>query len=326
MYALEVAALSKALWSVRLAFALIAAASAASPGTASAEPVNSLLCSLEPFGAPPDTSRTFFLGTALPDTVAVHSAPARLRLPRGELAEPVWGQEIRVERIAGPGARAIKAGDVVVVIPWGYGADCRTERWWGSAHFAEPGQTGLYRITLRERELWMGGRPTFDAKYANFEPYPHASGYRRFERSDGRASRVFDPDYALTPEQLFEVFQRVAGEDVTRTRNALLEWAETRPDLASRYPMPEMLWYARSDARRETRGPVAPDGGETCDGDFDGAFLGAIVGAVPGLLVSLDAPPEHGNGGPLLMLAGAIVGFWGGLAYDSMDCDEAGRP
>lgn len=311
--------------SVSLVLALIASTAVVFKAASPADSMGPL-CSLEPFGAPPDSGATFFLGTALPDTVAVRSAPAGHGFPLEDPADPVWGQEVRIERIAGSGARVIEPGEVVVVVPWGYGTDCRPERWWGSGRFAEPGKTGLYRIALRERELWVDGRPTFDAKYANFEPYPHASGYGTFRRADGKASRSFDLDYALTPEQVFEVFQRVARDDVTRTRNALLEWAESRPDLASRYPMPEMLWYARLDARRETRDPVAPDGAGTCDGDFDGAFLGAIVGVVPGLLVSLDAPPEYGNGGPLLMLVGAIAGFWGGLAYDSMDCEEAGRP
>lgn len=61
---------------------------------------------------------------------------------------------------------------------------------------------------------------------------------------------------------------------------------------------------------------------EACDSDLEGAVIGTFVGMVPGILRMLS---ERQGGealvpGVVLMTAGGFLGFWAGLAIDSLDC------
>lgn len=239
-------------WAFVLLGALLLPGTGPRPGAQGAEPTGPR-CSVEPMGAPPTTASTFFLGVPQPDTVTV------ARHPEGLPGDGrTHGQRVEILRIARPGSTDVGVGSTVIVVPWDYGADCRILPWGGSAAFLEPGRTGLYRLSLRERPFWAGGTPTFDATFASYEPYPWGSGFRHdFERSDGARSVEFDPDFALSAEALFEVFREVARKDEFATREALLDWADRHPDSAGRYPISKMTRYAKMRRANEAARSVA---------------------------------------------------------------------
>lgn len=215
----------------------IAGSSVPTPGSGRSE----VLCSIDPMGGPPTTKSSFFLGIARPDTVHVPRHPEGLP---GEAA--LHGQRIEVLRAGGAAAGTATPGDAVVVVPWDYGADCKPLPRRGSARFAEPGTVGLYLVSLRDPEWWIEGTPTFDARFADYHPYPWGRGFR-FEvpRVEGRRWDAFDDAQILSAEALFEVFLAVARPDRAATAAALLEWVESRPDLAARYPISGMVRHAR---------------------------------------------------------------------------------
>lgn len=60
-----------------------------------------------------------------------------------------------------------------------------------------------------------------------------------------------------------------------------------------------------------------------CDSDLDGALYGTLAGAAPGLLWVITSPEGEARLVPTIaMMGGAFIGFWAGLAIDSIGCEE----
>ena len=128
-----------------------------------AEPVHALnLCSkVPPFGQRLP-GWDFMIGTATSDTLL--AGPGSVAIDRRQvrdpsnLIRPVYGQAVDIERI-GPRHDGLPPNVTkVVLVPWGYGADCSPLPWAGSTRWVEPGTRGLYSAQLRKREHWANGK------------------------------------------------------------------------------------------------------------------------------------------------------------------------
>lgn len=217
----------------RLGLVAACAAAAASAPAAHA-------CSKAPF--PISRDGVHLIGTATADTLPAGAAGRNYGLEPGTQDGPIFGQVVRVERIGGAGAAALPLGTKrVVLVPWGYGADCRTTRWAESAHWVEPGERGLFWAGLRPREQWVDGLPTLDVGQPYQLPYP--------QRADEG-----DPDSLMTVEQGFELIDLLPlwdefEADPEAARQPLLRWARANPDLARLFPASLVVDQAEHDIR-----------------------------------------------------------------------------
>lgn len=196
-------------------------------------------CSLVPWGRPPGPEITYFIGTALPDTL--EAGPAPFGVGVADTTGPPFGQLVRLARVGGASADALTGDTLAVLVPWGYAADCSRVRWTRSARWAEAGLQGLYTARLRERRFWAEGLPTFDVT-VGFDPYPHAE--LRGNEIAGPDDRPveYGPETALTPGELFEFLESVTAKPDVEA--AVLRWVERHPEQAGKYPVWRMRRFA----------------------------------------------------------------------------------
>lgn len=199
---------------------------------AAALPAGAHTCSRSAFPVFRDAVHTM-IATTEADTLLAGPGSIRYELERGDRGGPIYGQVVRVERIAGAGQ--LPAGtDRVVLVPWSYDESCRRTRWGASARWVRPGERGLFWASLRPREQWADGVPTFDVMEPFQTPFPQKGDVG---------------DALLTVEQAFELLQllplrREIEADAARAMAPLMEWARAHPDLACRYPATEVLFVA----------------------------------------------------------------------------------
>jgi hypothetical protein len=194
------------------------------------------------------------IATATPDTLPASAGGMEYTLENGTRERPVYGQVVRVERVGGADAAAFPAGaDRAVVVPWSYDAGCRRTLWTGSARWTEPGERGLYWASLRPRDQWVDGLPTFDEGDPFQSPYP------------GRSHEGRRTDSLLTIEQLFGLVELLPTSeddeaDPEAAARPLKEWARANPDLARLHPASDILRFAdysiRYDKLRRMRSPL----------------------------------------------------------------------
>ncbi len=216
-------------------------------------------CSLSGFPIAQGRATAFLVVTTAADTVEAGAGDVSFEVSAeaDEQRNPrtVYGQVADVERIGGAAARGLDPSvRRVVLVPWGYGADCRTTIWMSSARWVEPGTRGLFTAALRDRAHWAGGLPTFDIFTPYSEPYPqNADSNRGGEAAD---SLLSIEDYASLLETL-----PVLGDDDSFPAggyDALFRWARERPALAAMYPAREMLDLARYDLAYERLRSLEP--------------------------------------------------------------------
>lgn len=238
----------------------VAALAAASFGPGQGWEATWTTCSVSPFLEPPPPGTTFLLGTALADTAEAGEAPPRFAIAGDGKARPIYGQVVRIERLAGAGAEEVgPETDTAVLVPWGYDRGCAPDRWWYSARWAEPGLQGLYTVRLRERTRWAGGLPTFDAEGAFFQPYPYAEGLLfSFRLHEGK--RGYHPTNGLSPLQLFNLLSELPETlDVKARDEALFAWASKHRDLVTRFPASTLLTSARRRLETERLKTLEPE-------------------------------------------------------------------
>lgn len=217
--------------SLRAASTVLALALGARPASA---------CSMAPFSSARFPGVAHIVGTATADTVQAGRGEVRaLREKPGAPAEgPVWGQVVRVERLGGLAAVKLPRGtDRVILVPWGYGADCRTVQWTGTARWSAVGARGLYTASLRDPAHWAGGVPTLDVFTPYHDPYPHGFDSWSEPGSDSTL---------LTIEELFDLMEILPvanerGSPRAEDNQRVLEWARTHPRLARRAPARDIL-------------------------------------------------------------------------------------
>jgi hypothetical protein len=204
-------------------------------------PAGARACSLSPF--PVVRDGIHLIGTATPDTLPAGDGGVEYRLERGDTARAVYGQVVRVERVGGPDAAELPPGtDRVVLVPWGYDAACLRTLWTMSARWAAPGERGLFTASLRPRERWVDGLPTFDEFSVYHSPYP------------GGLADHLPADSLMTVDQAFEFLQHLPlWEDIEadgeRATRPILDWARANPALARLTPAADIVQSAVHDAR-----------------------------------------------------------------------------
>jgi hypothetical protein len=154
------------------------------------------------------SGRLEFIGTPLPDTVFAGPGTNTFTEAPGHFgpgtARRIYGQRVKIDRL-GARARAALPANVreVLLVPWDYGADCRTVPWSRSARWLPEAFPGVFAARLRPREHWAGTVPTFDIT-PYMQPYrdpsPDATVRDRLPRPRVRAERLltwFDELWAL---------------------------------------------------------------------------------------------------------------------------------
>ena len=231
-------------------------ATASSPG---APPV---LCSVFTHGRLPDTTSTYLLAKAMPDTVATGAGAVEPAGGPGHTGagrtRTVYGQLVRVERLGGAdsatvaGVLAERSDSTVVLVPWDYDPSCRPTFWNGSARWVPVGEEGAFRkARLRPPAQWVDGTPTFDVFLAALEPYPLGLRHRReAERAEDR-----DRGRRLTAGEYYELYSALPPSHLVNGRpDAALalvaDWERRNPDLPAVPPAPDVLGHARGLIRQ----------------------------------------------------------------------------
>lgn len=213
-------------------------------------------CSIDRYRELREPSKTFFVGSAQPDTVLAgpgsslgdHAGSGR-HAPLE--AAPIFGQVVQVRQLAGNDSSALALAFAklgvreVIVVPWGLDRACAPIPWTATARWVETADPGFYRVTARPAAEWVNGRPVLDAVPGSHEPYPNAGVFRR-----GHLSIELAKGPSLTAEQYFGL--HAALPDMLRTKKdragalqALDAWERDHPELARTYPAPEVIYYAR---------------------------------------------------------------------------------
>jgi hypothetical protein len=223
-------------------------------GRAAARPT---LCSLIPVAAYRDTATAFFVGVGAPDTVLAGQGSTKVGSGPGHWGRgterPIFGQVVRVgHHLGGAASPALerafsKTGTrEVVIVPWDYAPDCEPVPWGRSARWVESGEPGFFRVRPRPESQWVAGRPVLDAYWADLQPYPHGLFFQRGYR--GTSALKMGP--SLTPEEYFQLYAALPDQAQTARESdsavtALAVWERAHPELAKKYPAPQILDFAR---------------------------------------------------------------------------------
>jgi hypothetical protein len=236
---------------------LIVAASLSAFSTLGRSVPRPTLCSVVPIAAYRDTATTFFVGVGDSDTVLAGQGSTKVGSGPGHwgrgTTRPIFGQVVRIGRQLGGAAsdaleRAFSRRGTreVIVVPWDYAPDCEPVPWGRSARWVESTQPGFFRVRLRPESQWVDGRPVLDAYRADLEPYPHGLFFQRGYR--GTSALKTGP--SLTPEEYFGLYAALPDQAQTARESdsaatALAVWEREHPELAKKYPAPQVLDFAR---------------------------------------------------------------------------------
>lgn len=184
-----------------------------------ARPADGLRCSKS--ALPSRQPSVFFTGEATPVVV---DAPVR---GAGERLEQRFDGSVRaylfeVHQLGGTDAAQVSAGGRVLVVPWGYTADCSPIKWM-SDDWVEAGTTGLVYGQLRAREDWIDGVPIIDMHNPYQLPYPR------------RAMRTIALDDAFSMLTLLPPGGELSDRGVDALR-PLWTWIRDRPELGDAEP------------------------------------------------------------------------------------------
>jgi hypothetical protein len=183
----------------------------------------------------------YVLGTGDMDTVLTGPGLVQYDTGDGHFGagpdRPIHGQRFAVEHIGSPASLPPSVTSVVLV-PWDYGADCRTTPWGRSARWLPANERTLIIGSLRETRYWANGVPTVDVHLLGPHPYPQHEANRPLR------------DSALTADELFTLLE--ALPDAERLESAPLqaiaafrEWTIANPGIARRWPADGSLGQLR---------------------------------------------------------------------------------
>lgn len=193
------------------------------------------------------------------------------------------GHRARLQLAGGPAGR-VPFGPILLV-PWGYGPDCRPVRLAATQDWSPPRTAAFYTGRLRPRDQWTAGLPTFDVYMSWREPL--------WQRNDSRWANATLGQKLLTPVEFFELFQHLPLEDeLEGDRLAILArlsaWSDSRRALTRKEPARTIL----AKLRRALGGPDPPppsiDSLTALKDEVSMPFTPFHLG--PGLLIKAAAP------------------------------------
>lgn len=243
----------RSMRSVRLALGLVTVAGVwfVQPGRGDVQPLGAV-CSLLNVPIARNPEATYFVGSALPDTVLAGAGEVEPSEGASGLPGAVYGQVVRVMQVDGPGRdtlHSVFAGSGsrdVVLVPWGHDTACEPAYWDESARWIGLEREVFFETHLRPERLWAAGYPTLDVYFAGrLVPYPQGWDYEGTEAA-----------HRLTPAEYFSLY---AGLPPARTRGdldwagvlrAVTSWVDQHPGSAERFPVPPLLEHARMMAGR----------------------------------------------------------------------------
>jgi hypothetical protein len=182
-------------------------------------------------------AEVFVLATAGADTVRTGPGRVRYTVPASDTAAlaGIHGQRFRLDRLGGdlPPELAGREGSEAVLVP--YSSECREVWPWTRGLWAEPGSQMLVDGSLRVREQWVDGRPTFDV---NLPLARYPEGYTMWLDSI--------PGDPLSGTEMFDLTAVLPTYEQAEAAPAaayapLLAWARANPRLAARFPATPVL-------------------------------------------------------------------------------------
>jgi hypothetical protein len=215
------------------------------------------ICSPVAFAMFRDSTTTFLVGTAAPDTVFVGPGATKPSGDGGHWGSgrdrAVFGQVIRVDRLAGADSAALERAFTklgareVIVVPWDYSADCQPVIWSRTFRWVTSPAPGFYQLRPRPDSTWGNGRPILDAFRADLEPYPHGVYFER----GYRGTDAIRTGPALTPVEYFTFYSALPSsldvrERPSVARAAVDAWERAYPEIAAKYPATASLRLLRS--------------------------------------------------------------------------------
>jgi len=158
-------------------------------------------------------------------------------------------QQVHLQ-LAGGSATAVPRGSILLV-PWGYGPDCRPIPWEATRDWGLPRTAAFYTGQLRPQNQWQDGLPTFDVQMAWREPL--------WQRQDPRWPHAKPGEKLLTPQEFFALYESLPTEvELKGSREAVLArlsaWTAKHRALALKEPAQTIL----ANLRRALAG-VEPD-------------------------------------------------------------------
>ncbi|HEX8274991.1 MAG TPA: hypothetical protein VF615_20315 [Longimicrobiaceae bacterium] len=216
-------------------------------------------CSLSGLATTQWPGTAHLVATARADTVAAGPGSVRDEVGSGRTGpargRAVYGQVVEVERVGGMTASEVgRSAKRAVLVPWGYGDDCRPAPWPESARWVEPGERGLFIAMLRDRAHWAGGLPTFDVYLPDANPFPQRPGR---EGSGVPADSLMSADDYFALMEILPTPERVKASAADAFR-PLERWAERHPAPARRFPARDLLAHARHEVEHQRLRSISP--------------------------------------------------------------------
>jgi hypothetical protein len=183
----------------------------------------------------------FVLATAGADTVRAGPGPIQYgpQRPEAPPLESIHGQRFRLDRVGGdvPAELAGAEGREAIIVPYGW--EC-SETWrWARARWADAGAQIFADVSLRPREQWVDGIPTFDVEMVH-DIYP--DGFRGMR--DGDSAAVMTPGEVFGLMSVLPTWEEMEA-DTAAAYQDFLGWARSHPALVGRFP----ATYAMEEAQ-----------------------------------------------------------------------------
>jgi hypothetical protein len=153
------------------------------------------------------------------------------------------GQVVIVEQVVGDHASDVRhvlaAARRAVLVPWDHDSGCEPIPWMAKPLWIAPATVGFVAATLRPRDRWAGGLPTFDVRDAWREPYTAA-------RATAALGTLAASRSIMTPAEFgsFSAALPTTAEwrrDLASALTELFTWERDHPALAAKEPAATML-------------------------------------------------------------------------------------
>jgi len=157
------------------------------------------------------------------------------------LPDSTHGQTVVLEGALGPGVLedVMVTDDTVVVVWWGYGAECQTVPFWGSAlNLDHDDISSLVVGTLRDSADWHEGLAVVDVHNPGWQPFPRGAPIPTAERANTvSASHLLELYRQLPMRSPVSFF----GAHSEGERQVFRDWANASPMVRNAFPVRDWL-------------------------------------------------------------------------------------